>query len=194
MKTPKTKSPWKQITKTMEIKEWITSQEESNNYTSKGATNFLRGLPGSPLGARCRRRPRRPWSSTAACSRCVYGGMCVYIYIYIYTGFKGDICAHTYIYIYIYIYICIQVSGGIYVYRAPGFRSVPAKRALRPTGMPNLPTLIIPTEIPWLIISGKCPMDVRIPPLKIKIMSQDHRQRGLWAEVTYWRSSVGFRV
>ena len=34
----------------------------------------------------------------------------------------------------------------------------------------NLPTNIIPTNIAWLKLSGKFPMDIRIPPLKIKIM------------------------
>ena len=34
---------------------------------------------------------------------------------------------------------------------------------------PNLPTNIIPTKIAWLKLSGKSPMDIRIPPLKIKI-------------------------
>ena len=35
---------------------------------------------------------------------------------------------------------------------------------------PNLPTKIVPTNIARLKLSGKSPMDVRIPPLQIKIM------------------------
>ena len=30
---------------------------------------------------------------------------------------------------------------------------------------PNLPTNIVPTNIAWLKLSGKSPMDMRIPPL-----------------------------
>ena len=33
---------------------------------------------------------------------------------------------------------------------------------------PNLPTQNLPTEIAWLRISGKLPMDMRIPPLQAK--------------------------
>ena len=35
---------------------------------------------------------------------------------------------------------------------------------------PNLPTKIVPAKIPRLNISGKSPMGLRIPPLKIKIL------------------------
>ena len=38
-------------------------------------------------------------------------------------------------------------------------------------GTPNLPTEIIPTKIPWLKLSGKSPMDMRIPPLKLRLCS-----------------------
>ena len=34
---------------------------------------------------------------------------------------------------------------------------------------PNLPTKIILTKIAWLKLSGRSPMDMRIPPLEIKI-------------------------
>ena len=39
-------------------------------------------------------------------------------------------------------------------------------------GTPNLPTNIIPTkiQIAWLKLSGKSPMDTRLPPLMINIM------------------------
>ena len=39
---------------------------------------------------------------------------------------------------------------------------------------PNLPTNITPTNIAWLKISGKSPMDTRIPPLVIKIMLESN--------------------
>ena len=35
---------------------------------------------------------------------------------------------------------------------------------------PKLPTKIIPAKICWLIISRKCPMELRIPSLNVKIM------------------------
>ena len=35
---------------------------------------------------------------------------------------------------------------------------------------PNLPTKIIPAKIRWLNVSGKFPMGMGIPPLRIKIM------------------------
>ena len=35
---------------------------------------------------------------------------------------------------------------------------------------PNLPTKIIPAKIRWLKLPGKSPMDMRIPPLKLKIL------------------------
>ena len=35
---------------------------------------------------------------------------------------------------------------------------------------PNFPTNIIPTNIAWLKLYGKFPMDMRIPPLKFKIV------------------------
>ena len=35
---------------------------------------------------------------------------------------------------------------------------------------PNLPNKIIPTKIAWLKLSGKPPMDMRIPPLELKIL------------------------
>ena len=52
-----------------------------------------------------------------------------------------------------------------------------AGRCLAPCGTmlssrhatPNLPTQIVPNKICWLKLSGKCPMDMRIPPLRIKI-------------------------
>ena len=39
---------------------------------------------------------------------------------------------------------------------------------------PNLPAKIIPTNIAWLKLSGKFPMDMRIPPLWIKIVLESN--------------------
>ena len=39
---------------------------------------------------------------------------------------------------------------------------------------PNLPTNIIPTNIAWLKLSGKSPMDMGIPPIKFKIMLESN--------------------
>ena len=39
---------------------------------------------------------------------------------------------------------------------------------------PSLPTNIIPAKNAWLKLSGKIPMDVRIPPLEIKIMLESN--------------------
>ena len=39
---------------------------------------------------------------------------------------------------------------------------------------PNLPTNITPIEIAWLKLSGKSPMDLGIPPLRIKIMLESN--------------------
>ena len=33
----------------------------------------------------------------------------------------------------------------------------------------SLPSKIIPTKIPWLNLSGKFPVDMRIPPLKLRL-------------------------
>ena len=52
------------------------------------------------------------------------------------------------VYIYIYIYIYIHISCWVEV-------------------RPNLPTEIIPSKTCRLDLSGKLPMDMRIPPLNI---------------------------
>ena len=39
-----------------------------------------------------------------------------------------------------------------------------------PPPTPNLPANIVPTNIAWLALSGKSPMGLGIPPLKIKIV------------------------
>ena len=43
-----------------------------------------------------------------------------------------------------------------------------------PLVRPILPTNIIPTNIAWLKLSGRFPMDMRIPPLKIRIMLESN--------------------
>ena len=59
--------------------------------------------------------------------------------------------------------LCYVVSGGP--------RPVGAKvRAEWMYVTPNLPTNITATNIAWLKLSGKFPMDMRIPPLWIKIV------------------------
>ena len=39
---------------------------------------------------------------------------------------------------------------------------------------PNLPTKIIPTKIASLKLSGRFPMDMRIPPLRIKLLLESN--------------------
>ena len=39
---------------------------------------------------------------------------------------------------------------------------------------PNLPTNIMPTKIARLKLSGKSPMDLRIPPIQIKVMLESN--------------------
>ena len=51
--------------------------------------------------------------------------------------------------------------------QSPRIKKLPELVIFPPT--PNLPTKIIPTKICRLIISGKVPMDMRIPPLKLQI-------------------------
>ena len=68
--------------------------------------------------------------------------MCVYIYIYIYI-YTPSLSLSLYIYIYIYVYVYTYVYGS----------------------KPNLPTNIVPTNIARLKLSGRSPMDMRIPPL-----------------------------
>ena len=52
---------------------------------------------------------------------------------------------------------------------------------------PSLPTKTIPTEIPWLIISGKFPVEMRIPPLEIKNMLESNP---LKSRILVWRLAV----
>ena len=100
--------------------------------------------------------------------------MCVYIYIYIYIYAY----IHTYI-VYKYIHICV-LCAYIYIYIQRERES--ERRALecytdhcskmivancrRPI---SLYTKIIPTKVRRLRISGEFPVDMRIPPLEIRI-------------------------
>ena len=45
---------------------------------------------------------------------------------------------------------------------------------LRAPHKPNLPTTILPAKIPWLKLSGEFPMDMRIPPLRIKTLLESN--------------------
>ena len=106
----------------------------------------------------------------------------------------------SYIYIYIYIYIyCCPRRRSRRTPRRPRRRPRPRRRGpgrapivhpmshtpyislrswkaavklLKGQFTPKLPTKIIPTKIAWLRLSEKSPIDMRIPPLKIKIMLQ----------------------
>ena len=49
--------------------------------------------------------------------------------------------------------------------------------ARRSSTTPNLPTNIVPTNIAWLKLSEKFPMDMRIPPLKHNIMLESNPLR-----------------
>ena len=49
---------------------------------------------------------------------------------------------------------------------------------------PNLPTKIIPTKIAWLRLSGRLPMGLGIPSLKIRIMLESNP---LKSRVLVWR-------
>ena len=81
---------------------------------------------------------------------------------------------HIYIYIYIHTTLVIRSLFRCYLlFVLLCLFLLPVSSPFlgtRPKGTPSLPTKIIPAKIPWLKISGKSPMDMRIPPLKIKIM------------------------
>ena len=51
---------------------------------------------------------------------------------------------------------------------------LPSLRREKRVNTPNLPTNIVPTNIAWLKLSGKSSMDMRIPPLEIKIMLESN--------------------
>ena len=97
-----------------------------------------------------------------------------YIYIYIYT--------HIYIYIYILLVFDFWLALPSRCDQTPRSDTGPrrcraeeaASDALGLPGTPNLPTKIIPTKIPWLNISREFPMNIRIPPLWIKILLESN--------------------
>ena len=64
------------------------------------------------------------------------------------------------IHIYIYMYIALRAE----LWRAHRLSARPPPR-LSPLCTPNLPINIIPTKIALLKLSGKSPMDMRIPSL-----------------------------
>ena len=83
--------------------------------------------------------------------------MCVYIYIYIYIPATYAICELYFRYYTIYFRCCVLPLRCL---RESASTLQARHRA------PNLPTKIIPATIAWLNISGKFPMDIRIPHLK----------------------------
>ena len=115
---------------------------------------------------------------------CVSLSIYIYIYIYMYIC-KHNI--HTYIYIYtfmyicvyIYIYICIScvciyIYIYIYIYTCDSSSKFGHRSLAGTKRTPNFPSQIIHTEIAWLKLSGKFPMDLRIPPLNIKIVLESN--------------------
>ena len=55
-----------------------------------------------------------------------------------------------------------------------GFYKGHCRNLLGSEPTPNLPTNIAPTKIAWLKLSEKSPMDMSIPPLRIKIMLESN--------------------
>ena len=78
-------------------------------------------------------------------------------------------CTHKYTCVYIYIYIYRERERDRYRYR---YISHGARET---TCTPNLPTNIPPTNIARLKLSGKFPMGLKIPPLKIKITPESNK-------------------
>ena len=82
------------------------------------------------------------------------------------------------------MYVCMYIY--IYRYRERGWKPAPplwldrmkvlrvAYFSVELSHTPNLPTNITPTNIAWLRLSGKFPMDMRIIPLRIKIMFESN--------------------
>ena len=59
------------------------------------------------------------------------------------------------------------------------------------TGTPNPPAKIIPTKIVWLNMSGKSPMDIRIPPLRIDIMLESSPPKSTMLSTEIGRGGCG---
>ena len=130
--------------------------------------------------------------------------MCVYMYIYIYiygltlldliSGGGVSLCGHKQIW-------CILVWAILSNYVRSVSRSVPLLGTARLLSRsfrlffsfltPNLPTNIIPTNIAWVKSSGKSPMDMRIPPLTIKIMLESNP---LKPAMLVGRSGVSYHI
>ena len=89
------------------------------------------------------------------------------MYIYIYTHI-------IYIYIYVYIYISRRLARGARAHARDGcgrLRDAARRGLWLEKSAPHLPTNIYPnTEIAWVKLSRKFPIDMMIPPLNIKIM------------------------
>ena len=66
--------------------------------------------------------------------------------------------------------MCIHIIIGLQGSQAARGGQAARRPAGKPAaaGSPYLPAKIIPTKITWLNISGRFPVDTRIPPLKIK--------------------------
>ena len=66
-----------------------------------------------------------------------------------------------------------------------------ANLAMQTGSTPNLPTKIIPTKICRLKVSGRLPVDLRIPPLNIKIVFEPNP---LKSRILVWRLAAGTRL
>ena len=66
-------------------------------------------------------------------------------------------------------FICFYFVLVLVAYLLPLF-FVAFEDSQAPVTTPSLPTKIIPAKIRWLNISGKFPVDMRVPPLEIKIL------------------------
>ena len=74
-------------------------------------------------------------------------------------------------------HVCMYIYIYIYIWRTRGRRPpCDGWRSAWSCGQhtPNLPTKMIPTKIAWLELSGKSPMDMRIPSFRIKIMFESN--------------------
>ena len=96
--------------------------------------------------------------------------------------------------IYIYIYMCCFPLPPVLLGEASLELSISAclGSADFPILTPDLPTNIIPAKIAWLKSSWKSPMDMRTPPLQIKILLESNplRSRILVRRLAVPRSQV----
>ena len=89
----------------------------------------------------------------------------VFYYIILYL-IKLYIMSIRIILCYIMLYYIILYHIISYHVVGPGDARCPGRGGT----MPNLPAKIVPTKIYWLKLSWKFPMDLRIPPLEVKIL------------------------